>query len=201
MPDRPKSEDKAPAPVDVKASVPLEIKMSPESVRALGGNEALLEDAPGPTPVLIVPEQHPVPTTVENTVDKPLSVVVQRPDQAPPRPDVVKGEGATLAPTTTEQDDLVTEGQRNINLIWETTQSRIALMVVVAGVLLNSVLVLMIIVGSKEVSVTQLSLISISLQFINLTVGIVIGFYFSRTNHTKTGGTGQKPQDGAYTGR
>lgn len=114
---------------------------------------------------------------------------------------VIKGEGVTLSPTTTEQDDLVKEGQRRINLIWETTQSRIAIFVVGSGILVNSVLVGSIIFFNREVSVTQLSLISISLQFINLTVGIVIGFYFSRINHQAQGGVGPKPELEAYTGR
>lgn len=119
----------------------------------------------------------------------------------PSRPDVVKGEGATLAPTTTEQQDVTTEGQRAINKIWENTQSRIALMVVISGVMVNSIVILFIVFLDKEVSVTQLSLISISLQFINLTTGIVIGFYFSRTNHSAQGGVGPKVADAPYTGR
>lgn len=169
-----------------------------------------------PTSVIIAEEQPPVPVTIVGQDGEPSIPTATVPDIAPtitpvnmtmitpsalPRPDVVKGEGATLAPTTTEQDDLVTEGQRKVNLIWETTQSRIALMVVCAGVLLNSILVLMIILGNKEVTVTQLALISISLQFINLTVGIVIGFYFSRVNHQAKGGVGAQPQIEAYTGR
>lgn len=204
-------------PVDVKASVPLEIKVSDESIKDIGDSVKSpptlksIADSAEPTPVLIAAEQPPVPVTIEAsantpltvTASEPLPVVVQSAYNPPPpqRPDVVKGEGITLAPTTTEQDDLVTEGQRHINLIWETTQSRIALLVVSAGVFLNSVLVVLIVFSNREVSITQLSLISISLQFINLTVGIVIGFYFSRTNHTKTGGVGQRPQDESYTGR
>lgn len=208
MPTKAKPEVE-PAPVDVKASVPLEVKIIKESIEALGGSTEIPPGTANPTSVIIVPEQHPIPTTVENTVDtplsvtadKPLPVVIQSSSATPPRPDVIKGEGDTLAPTTTEQDDIVTAGQRQINLLWEQTQSRIALMVVSAGVFLNSVLVVLIVFSNREVSITQLSLISISLQFINLTVGIIIGFYFSRTNHTKTGGTGRTPQDGAYTGR
>lgn len=106
-----------------------------------------------------------------------------------------------VAPKTTEQEDLTTAGQRNINLIWETTQSKIALLVVGVGVILNAILVIVIVMFNKDVSVNQLALISICLQFINLTVGIVIGFYFSRTNHTAIGGVGKKPEQGEYTGR
>jgi len=105
-----------------------------------------------------------------------------------------------LTPTTTFQQDLTTQGQRTINLIWEKTQSRIALLVVVIGFLINSLLVTLVVLFNKEVSITQLALISICLQFINLTVGIVIGFYFSRTNHAAIGGIGEKPSQ-EYKGR
>jgi hypothetical protein len=166
------------------------------------------EDA---VPVLLVPEQPPIPVVV---VDSNVSSYVD-PAVAPAPPYVqppivplnnestyaVKGEKSTLSPTTTEAQDDTAEGQRKINLLWENTQSRIALMVVVAGVTINATIILMIIFLNKEVSVTQLALISISLQFINLTVGIVIGFYFSRTNHAATGGTGPKPAEPPYTGR
>lgn len=195
-------------PVDVKASVPLKVEIIKESIEALGGSTEPEVPKP-PMPVIITPDQPPVPTKVENTAenplsvtaDKPLPVVVQSSSTTPPRPDVVKGEGATLAPTTTEQDDLVTEGQRAINLIWENTQSKIALIVVFASVLLNCIIVIMVVFLDKKVDVTQLALISICLQFINLTCGVIIGFYFSRTNHAQKGGTGRQPQHEAYTGR
>jgi len=105
-----------------------------------------------------------------------------------------------LAPRTTTQQDLTTAGQRKINLIWETTQSRIAIFVVGVGVLLNVVLVICLIFFNRDVTVNQLALITICLQFINLTAGIVIGFYFSRTNHAAIGGIGEKPRQ-PYEGR
>lgn len=141
------------------------------------------------------PESEPTPVAVVNS---PLAVVLATPDGSGI---VTKGTGATLSPTTTEAQDAVSEGQRRINLIWENTQSRIALMVVTAGVLLNSIVVFLVVLFNREVSVTQLSLISICLQFINLTVGIVIGFYFSRVNHQAIGGVGPKPPEQPYTGR
>lgn len=140
----------------------------------------------------------PVPTPV-TIADTPVPVVITPTDGQDGT--VTKGEGKTLAPTTTEAQDAVSEGQRRINLIWENTQSRIALMVVTAGVLLNSIVVLLVVFFNREVTVTQLSLVSICLQFINLTVGIVIGFYFSRVNHQAIGGVGPKPPEQPYTGR
>lgn len=159
---------------------------------------------PDPLPVLTTSEQEPILATPDGDVPKGASEIAGEKNgkgHDKSSATVIKGEGVTLSPRTTEQDDLVTEGQRRINLIWETTQSRIAIFVVGSGILVNSILVGSIIFFNREVSVTQLSLISISLQFINLTVGIVIGFYFSRINHQAIGGVGPKPEMEAYTGR
>jgi hypothetical protein len=89
----------------------------------------------------------------------------------PPRPEL------PLPATTTVQQDLTTAGQRRINLIWEHTQAMIALLVVVAamaGGLWEEV---------KE-SKTQIPTI------LSTAFGTVVGFYFGRTNHTRTGGIG-----------
>lgn len=92
-----------------------------------------------------------------------------------------------------DQRSKTTEGQRAINLLWESTQSRIALFVVIAGIFTNSVVILLLILLIRNITVVQIALISMCLQFINLTTGIVIGFYFSRTNHAAIGGVGAKP--------
>lgn len=109
-------------------------------------------------------------------------------------------EHKSMPPDTTAQEDLTTAGQRTINLIWENTQSRIALFVVIAGMLVNSAVVLVLILLNREINVVQVALISLCLQFVNLTCGIVIGFYFSRTNHAAIGGMGAKPVQ-KYEGR
>jgi len=106
----------------------------------------------------------------------------------------------SLAPNTTAQQDLTTAGQRAISLVWENTQARIALFVVIIGILTNALVIIVVIFLDKEITVNQLALISICLQFINLTTGIVIGFYFSRTNHQAIGGIGPKPSS-PYEGR
>jgi hypothetical protein len=106
-------------------------------------------------------------------------------------------------PATVAQESetsLTTEGQRKINLMWETTQSKIALFVVVFGMIINAFVVFILVISSKALSVEQIALISMCLQFVNLTAGIVIGFYFSRTNHASIGGVGTKPSP-HYEGR
>lgn len=98
----------------------------------------------------------------------------------------------TSAPTTTstistttsvEQQDLTALGQRRINMIWEMTQSAIALMVVGGGMFTASILSLRIHEHPDSSSITAFLLIS-------NTVFLVLGFYFSRTNHQNIGGVG-----------
>jgi len=81
--------------------------------------------------------------------------------------------------------DLVAAGQRRINLIWEYTQSIIAIMVVIATLICG-------IYGTIE-NVQVPTIISVAF-------GMITGFYFSRTNHAAIGGIGFKPQ-GPYEGR
>lgn len=95
-----------------------------------------------------------------------------------------------VAPTTTHQEDLTVLGQRKINLIWEVTQALIALMVVLA----NMVVAVYIGVFAPTVVVFP--------QVLSNTLFLVVGFYFSRTNHQAIGGVGAKASDGQnYLGR
>lgn len=102
--------------------------------------------------------------------------------------------GATLPPETTEEENTVTAGQRKVNIMWETTQARIALFTVITNLGLNAILCVVVVMFGIEVSVTQMALVTLCLQPVSLTTGIVIGFYFSRTNHVNIGGTGKKEQ-------
>lgn len=76
-----------------------------------------------------------------------------------------------LAATTTMQQDLVTAGQRKVNLIWETTQALIAVISVGGYITL--------IVKHIDVPTTLDNLLF-----------VIITFYFARTNHTRVGGVG-----------
>lgn len=94
----------------------------------------------------------------------------------------------TMLPTTTEQEDITTAGQRRVNLIWEFTQASIAIMVVLANMVAGIYYALS---GIKDNIPAVLS----SALF------LVIGFYFSRTNHQAIGGVGKKPDSQKYIGR
>lgn len=98
------------------------------------------------------------------------------------------------APTTTEEEQAVTAGQRAVNILWETTQSKIAVVTVFSSIAINAILCLTVVFMNIQVTNNQMAVISLCIQPITLTTGIVIGFYFSRTNHTAIGGTGPKPQ-------
>lgn len=227
MPDRTKKTEAGSGPVKKRAvprprpqgkdatSGPLSVQIAPESLASLGAPpagtaEPVTDTTPMPVTAtadapVVVTATEPIPVTLDAESLKGAAEIANKNNgkehHEKPLATVIKGEGVTLSPTTTEQDDLVKEGQRRINLIWETTQSRIALLVVGAGILVNTGVVAMTLFSSREVSVTQLSIISGSLQFLNLTVGIVIGFYFSRINHQAKGGVGAQPELEAYTGR
>lgn len=105
-------------------------------------------------------------------------------------------EQPSLAPTTTAQQDMTTAGQRAINLIWETTQSRIAVGVVMFTLALDSAVVVMSLVLAREITATMVGV----LGFVHMVCGVVISFYFSRTNHAAIGGVGAKPSE-PYQGR
>lgn len=85
---------------------------------------------------------------------------------------------------------LSTAGQRQINLMWEKTQMRIALLVV-CGVMVGYMVVVAAVVWmilNDKAEPVSLTLLGGALGALSSFGSLVIGFYFSRTNHTKTGG-------------
>lgn len=104
-----------------------------------------------------------------------------RVDQIPIMPDPPKPS------VTTAEQDRTTQGQRKVNLIWEVTQASIAVAVVIANLIVG------VYSGINPDAGEVPDILSNSLF-------LVIGFYFSRTNHTAIGGLGQKPEQ-IYMGR
>lgn len=86
------------------------------------------------------------------------------------------------SPTTTLQEDMTVAGQRKINLIWEYTQAIIAIFVVVV----NMIAALYNVFVGKDVDVPMI---------LSSSLFLIIGFYFSRTNHQAIGGIGSKPNE------
>lgn len=85
-----------------------------------------------------------------------------------------------LPATTTAAEDVTTAGQRRINLIWEITQAMIAVIVTLA----------LIYTSIKVIDAPELK----NAFF------LIIGFYFSRTNHAAVGGIGPQTTQ-PYIGR
>lgn len=160
-------------PVDVKSSVPLEVKITPASVAALGGDAvaaAAAHEAPATGVGPGVPSTPAAPqATTTTTTTAPLPVPV------------AKADNLTLMPTTTAQEDVVTAGQRHINRVWEYSQAAIALMITAAIV---------------YCAINEINSDELSNGFF-----LIIGFYFSRANHSAIGGVGRKPLEGPYQGR
>lgn len=90
---------------------------------------------------------------------------------------------------TTFQEDLVTAGQRRVNLVWEYTQASIAIVVVLANMIVAVYTGLL--MEDKKVEFPSV---------LSNTLFLIVGFYFSRTNHAAIGGVGPKPNS-IYTGR
>jgi len=78
------------------------------------------------------------------------------------------------------EESLVTAGQRRINILWEVTQAIIAIFVTGTSLFVSAKLILK---GDMENGAFLL----LSNAFF-----LIIGFYFSRTNHQKIGGVGSK---------
>jgi len=102
---------------------------------------------------------------------------------------IEKQHSRSLSPTTTVQDDLTTAGQRKVNLIWEFTQAFIAIVVILS----NMIVGVLFAVNGKDDANYPLVLSS--------SLFLIVGFYFSRTNHQAIGGVGKKPAQEKYTGR
>lgn len=81
------------------------------------------------------------------------------------------------APTTTAEQDRYTFAARSINRTWEYTQAAIAVMVI-GTVLFSTVWLIM----HDEASRHTADVILVG------AFNLVVGFYFGRTNHARTGG-------------
>lgn len=88
----------------------------------------------------------------------------------------------SVAPTTTAQQDITTAGQRTINLIWEGTQAIISILVVATNMIVGAWHAIMNTPGEYPIVLSG-------------SLFLVVGFYFSRTNHENVGGVGFKPEN------
>jgi len=90
----------------------------------------------------------------------------------------------TLDPKTTAEEDRKTASQREVNLVWEMTQMKIALSVIWASLVVSATLAVM----GRWLGTPDMQLAAI--VFLFGVANLVTGFYFGRTNHQRTGGIG-----------
>lgn len=102
-------------------------------------------------------------------------VIVETKKTVIPEP-ILAAPPVTLPPTTTMQEDITTAGQRRINLIWEFTQSLVALIITSA--------------------VIYCAINRIENDVLTNAFFLIVSMYFVRTNHQLIGGVGQ-----SYKGR
>ncbi|HVJ72020.1 MAG TPA: hypothetical protein VM531_11045 [Sphingomicrobium sp.] len=102
--------------------------------------------------------------------------------------DIEKKPSDSVPATTTSEQDRSTAGQRRINILWELTQSFIAGLVVMAVLYVSSRMILSALPG--EATMHQIANANLAFVFLTGVANLVIGFYFGRTNHQRTGGIG-----------
>lgn len=85
-------------------------------------------------------------------------------------PKVIADHTAVAAPNTTAEEDRRTQGQRNVNLIWELTQAVISIGITAAVIYAS-------LTGKTSETLTS--------AFV-----LVVSMYLVRTNHSRTGGVG-----------
>jgi hypothetical protein len=149
--------------------------------------------------------EHPLsesPQPVEIVSPAPIPVIITNPEgmPTPSGPVAPRVQSQLHDPSvparTTFQEDLTTSGQRQINLIWETTQGKIALYVIMGTMVIIGMTVIASMFFGKDLTTAQ----AFALGYVNSLATGVVSFYFSRTNHTQIGGVGAKPSE-PYQGR
>lgn len=123
------------------------------------------------------------PTIEEAVRADPVVKAVMATDADPHGKTVTTAAGDIVAsPTTTQEGERVSAGQRTINLIWENTQMKLALSVIWASLIVSAVLS----IGGKLLGTPDIQLAAV--VFLFGVANLVTGFYFGRTNHTRVGG-------------
>lgn len=92
-----------------------------------------------------------------------------------------------IASKTTAEQDLKSAAQRDINFTWEDTQKKIALFVVRVTMGISAFVIIVSLVLKMLDFVVDTVLAIAAFTFMSSTTSLVVGFYFSRTNHARIG--------------
>ena len=122
--------------------------------------------------------EHPIVEAVK--ADPVVKAVIESgtPGAMEPRTVTTQTGDIVATPTSTEEEDRTTAGQRAINVVWENTQRQIALTVIGSATAVGAGLAAL---GSPDAQVA-------AFVFLYGAANLVIGFYFGRTNHQRIGG-------------
>lgn len=117
-------------------------------------------------------------------IEAPALVVAPGPAPTPvpaPQPGMPEDK---LPSTTTPEQDRTTQGQRDTSMMWERNQGWITKVVISGSVIVAGMLSIFgHLLGAAPLQLP-------AAMFLFQSSGVVMGFYFGRTNHTKVGGTG-----------
>lgn len=117
----------------------------------------------------------PLPKKAEVIQTKDITAETIKVDKIEPAEGLVKPLPPHIPPTTTNEENMNTAGQRRINLIWEFTQAAIAISITWA--------------------VIYTALKDLKSDVLTNAFFLIVSMYFVRTNHTLVGGTGKKPHE------
>lgn len=116
------------------------------------------------------------------------STQTQSVSQTPPDPAQVGD--LNIAPTTTHAEDRTAERKGNINLMWESTQAFAAKAIIATALVIAVALTIPAIFPNATEK--QIQLANLALLLISSMTNLVMGFYFGRTNHTKSSAGGNE---------
>lgn len=117
---------------------------------------------------------------IESAVEEKIDAKIEA-AQLPPIENLDTADN--VASKTTAEQDRKSAGQRGINETWEETQKKIALFGVYATMTVAGAVIIVSLLGRTVESV----LIIAAFTFMTSTTSLIVGFYFSRTNHARIG--------------
>lgn len=122
----------------------------------------------------------PQPVTVVPPLVEQLATLLPPPANPASTAVLASKENPPLQATTTSEQDLKSQGQRALNMLWERTQAVIALEIVNAAIIFAFVSL-----WTKPNEAASYFFVS--------AFSLVVGFYFSRVNHARIGDEPNKP--------
>lgn len=129
------------------------------------------------------PDADPMPVKLTETTEP---IAVRQVEGGPSIP--VHLDQRHLTVPQQEESDRSTLGQRRVNLIWERTQALMALSVVWVTLAVTAFVIVVPLLNDQVSGENTQTVAGVGLLF--GLANLVVGFYFGRTNHQRSGGVG-----------